>query len=69
VQRKDTRQVINENPSLQPQHAQILADAYENAVVEAYKETGIEVDVFPETCPWTLEQTLDNDFWPGDDLA
>jgi hypothetical protein len=32
--------------------------------VGAARETGI-VDL-PATCPWTIEQLLDPDFWPGD---
>jgi hypothetical protein len=28
------------------------ADAWQDARMEAHKETGIEYDVFPEACPW-----------------
>ena len=30
----------------------------------AQNETGLPLSTFPETCPWTHEQILDDDFWP-----
>jgi hypothetical protein len=26
---------------------------------------GIDPGTLPEACPWTLEQILDDDFWPA----
>lgn len=37
---------------------------YRRAVNWAAKETGIEVRIFPKECPFTLEQCLNEDFWP-----
>ena len=39
--------------------------AWIDAVDQATKETALDVD-FGETCPWTTEQVLATDFWPGD---
>ncbi len=39
----------------------VWADALDITV----KETGLFYDAFPETCPWTLEQIMDVDFWPS----
>ncbi|HMU87844.1 MAG TPA: DUF29 family protein [Agitococcus sp.] len=33
-----------------------------DAVAKAAEETGL--DNFPEVCPWTFEQILNQDFWP-----
>ncbi len=38
----------------------VWADALDITV----KETSLFYDAFPETCPWTLEQIMDVDFWP-----
>jgi hypothetical protein len=32
------------------------------ALAQAVSETGL--DVFPEVCPWTMEQVLDDSFMP-----
>ena len=41
-----------------------MARAYRRARREAAAETGLPLSTFPETCPFTLEQALDDDFWP-----
>jgi hypothetical protein len=30
----------------------------------AGRETGVAVETFPPTCPWTTEHVLATDFWP-----
>jgi hypothetical protein len=32
------------------------------ALAQAVNETGL--DVFPETCPWSMEQVLDEEYMP-----
>jgi hypothetical protein len=40
-------------------HAEtVLADAYCNAVERAAAETGLSIETFPATCPFTLDQLL-----------
>jgi uncharacterized protein DUF29 len=47
------------------QHAQAeLAAIYRRARRAAAEETGLPLATFPETCPWTLAQLQDEDFWP-----
>ena len=41
-----------------------LAEAYTYAREDAPDETGLALATFPETCPWTVAQVLDADFWP-----
>ena len=55
--------VIRRNPSLKSYPATVLADAYRDGRDVAEAETGL-LDL-PDTCPWTIEQVLDRNFWPG----
>jgi Domain of unknown function DUF29 len=50
-------------PSLEPYPAAVLADAYRDGREKAAAETGLLG--LPEACPWTIEQVLGRDFWPG----
>ncbi len=65
VQRNRLEEHLDDNPSLKPLLPQALASAYRNAALEAVAETGLAGSTFPEACPWTVEQVLDNGFWPG----
>jgi hypothetical protein len=55
---------LRRNPGLKPHQAELLADAYRRARREAAAETGLPLAALPEPCPFTLEQALDDDFWP-----
>ena len=55
---------LAQNPGLKPRRAGLFADAYAAARKEAAAETGIVLAAFPETCPFTIEQALDEAFWP-----
>lgn len=63
-QRRRTRRVMRDNPSLKSMLDEVLTEAYGDAVIRAAKETGLDKLAFPETCPFTLEQVLDENFWP-----
>lgn len=58
-------QLIEESPSLRPFPATRLAIAYRPAPTAASGETGLPLDRFPKQCPYSIEQVLDDDFWPG----
>ncbi len=55
---------LDDNPSLKPLAPSALATAYRDAVIEAIAETGLPEPMFPEACPWTIEQVLSAEFWP-----
>jgi len=40
------------------------ADAWDDAVDDAVKETGIARKVFPRFYPWSIEQIMSEDFYP-----
>jgi len=45
----------------------MLAEEYPRARRRARYQTGLPLATFPLTCPWTIEEVLDADFWPGED--
>ena len=63
-QRRASRRLINRNPSLKAKMDNYLFDAYEDAVDEAIKETGLDEKMFPSSCPYTLEKIMNDEFYP-----
>jgi hypothetical protein len=55
---------FNENPGLKPALDEIIKNAYKLAVIKAARETKISKAVFPEYCPWTVAQFIDDGFYP-----
>jgi hypothetical protein len=64
-QRRASRRLINKNPSLKQKIQNCIFEAYEDAVDEAIKETGLDEKTFPSSCPYTLEQIMDDAFFPA----
>jgi hypothetical protein len=54
------------SPSLRIYPAQILAKQYEIACLKAADETGLDMGAFPQACPYTLPDILDETFYPGE---
>ncbi len=67
TQRRELRRLLQQNPSLVPQAAPVIAEGYEDARLEASDETGLPLATFPPTCPWQTEQVLDAEFWPEEE--
>ncbi|MBK1705447.1 DUF29 domain-containing protein [Halochromatium glycolicum] len=63
-ERRRLRRHLARNPSLQQHLAQAREEAYGDAILEAASETGLAEHSFPEGCPFTPEQTLDDQWWP-----
>lgn len=40
-------------------------DAWGDARLDMARETGIGFDLLPPTCPWTLAEVLDANYWPA----
>jgi hypothetical protein len=49
---------LKDNPSLKHKLNECVYDAFELALFEAMKETGLPESAFPETCPYTIEQIM-----------
>jgi hypothetical protein len=65
--RDEIASILEDLPSLQNAVAALLTKRYPAARSLAHVETGLPPSTFPTTCPWTPEQVLDPDFWPGED--
>jgi hypothetical protein len=63
-QRKQIQRQLKMSPSLKPYFAEAVLEAYEDAVALAIKETSLPLTVFPTTCPYSIEQLLNDDFYP-----
>lgn len=63
-QRRKILRLLRDNPSLRPKLPELFADSYLDAILYAARETGLEKDRFPETCPFSQEQTFSDDYWP-----
>jgi hypothetical protein len=55
---------LEDSPSLAHDFPELFAWAYPRARRDAAKQTRLPLVTFPESCPWPLEQVLDEDFWP-----
>lgn len=63
-QRRRIERVLRKNPSLKAKLPENFQDAYGDARLIASRETGFPKSRFPETCPFSLEQTLNDGYWP-----
>ena len=62
-QRDDLDDVLEHSPSLRPYAGEALLRAYGRGRKKAIDQTGVER--IPEACPWTINEILDPEFWPG----
>lgn len=63
-QRKRSKIHLRKNPSLKSKLNEILLDAYDIAVLEAAKESGLDEKTFPPECPYTFDQIMNDEFYP-----
>jgi hypothetical protein len=64
TQRNDIDDLRHDSPSLRPQVQERLTQQYGKVRRLALRETRLAESAVPESCPWTVEQVLDDDFWP-----
>jgi hypothetical protein len=63
-QRRQLERHLRDNPSLARKFSEFVTDAYGDSVLLAARETGLEEDVFPRTCPYSESEILDPEFLP-----
>ncbi|HVV69555.1 MAG TPA: DUF29 domain-containing protein [Gammaproteobacteria bacterium] len=63
AQRIALLRLFNESPSLKYE-INALADSYEEAILFTASETGLDENAFADTCPFSLEECLNKDFFP-----
>ena len=62
--RRSIEGVLQDMPSLRPAIADYIANGYPKAVKDAARETRLPLSAFPNDNPFTIEQILDEDFFP-----
>lgn len=63
-QRVRIESLLRKNPSLSHEIEEQIEEAYEVALLVAEKETDLNEETFPNTCPFSLEEILNKDFFP-----
>ena len=68
TQRKEVAYVISEAPSLRTKFSdeRWLDIVWSKAKSQAESETGLDIDTFPEVCPWPISDVLSEGWLPGD---
>jgi hypothetical protein len=61
-QRLEIADVLADDPGLKPRVAEAIARAYRRARIEAAKETGLDEDTFPATCPYSFDDITKRSF-------
>lgn len=56
--------ILNKNPSMKACLNECVEDAYQEARYEASQQTGLEIDTFPQGCPFALSTILNPDWLP-----
>jgi Domain of unknown function DUF29 len=62
--RRKIEDLLDESPSLRPTVPDVVPLAYVDAREDAAEETGLPQSAFPETCPFSAEETLSRGFLP-----
>lgn len=53
------------NPGLKLRRGELFAEACDEARANAAIEADLRIEHFPDQNPYTLDQAMDPDFWPG----
>jgi hypothetical protein len=66
MQRFKIRRRLEQNPGLKPTIPAVLADAYASARIDfTNRELGSGKSKLPDSCPWTFEQIMNEQFRPS----
>jgi predicted DNA-binding ribbon-helix-helix protein len=66
VHRKTAARMLRENPGLKGVLAEVLANAYDTARLDASGETDLDLSVFPEACPYDVDAIMTRPIeWPA----
>jgi hypothetical protein len=63
-QRYRIARILRRNPSSRPLREIEFREAYEEARQRALDEMGLPALLVPQSCPFTLQQAEDREFWP-----
>jgi hypothetical protein len=63
-QRLEVAELLKDSPSLKYEIDNQVGYAYEKALNMAIEETGLSENTFPKSCPFSLNESLNQDFFP-----
>jgi hypothetical protein len=63
-QRRRIAEVLEDSPSLKSHVESCAIRAYSYAVDNVVKQTDIDESIMPDVCPYSLQQILDDKFYP-----
>lgn len=64
--REDIADLLEDSPGIfKGQRDEFVTTAYGRARVDAADETGIPLASFPKDCPWSFDDIMRDDFYPG----
>ena len=64
MQRMELDELLQDSPSLKSKIDEGFPVAYKKAKLMIQKETPIDLKLMSQNCPYTLDQCLDDDFYP-----
>jgi len=62
IRRRHAERQLRKNPSLKSRLDEAVAEAFSDARLEASTETDMDVERFPESCPYDREAIMSRDF-------
>jgi hypothetical protein len=65
--RREILLILEDSPSLKPYPIKVLDKAYAPARKDVAAETGLPLAAFPASCPFSVEEVLNEEFWPEAD--
>ncbi len=65
IQRIDIHELLQESPSLRYEIEHVIDTAYRKARIWAEEETGIDEQWFPDACPYSLDDLLNDQYLPA----
>ena len=63
-QRRQIVLLLEDSPSLKHEIEEKITRAYNLAVADTEKETGIRKKILPQTCPYAFDELRNSNFWP-----
>lgn len=61
--RQRLQEAFLDSPSLKSYYLEVFDNCYQHARKEASIETGLPLSIFPQQCPFSVDETLDADFF------
>jgi hypothetical protein len=63
--RKRIQKAFKKSPSLKPYFKEIFAESYQDARELAADETGLDINMFPKSCPFSQADVINSDYLPN----